>query len=127
MWNEWEVWNKGQQDPPSAVRTEGHKGANGSRYQSIYELTVTLHYTLLHDINDTRKVDHTRGGGGNFPYSFQTVVWALFYVPLDLTNETDEEDKAANGLNCQTTLMFVCMINISYNVKGQKLIKMFNK
>ena len=54
-------------------------------------------------------------------------MWALLYVPLDLTNETDEEDKAANGLNCQTTLIFVCMINISYNVKGKKLIKMFNK
>ena len=70
MWNEWEVWNKGQQDPPSAVRTEGHKGATRSRYQSIYELTVTLHYTLLHDINDTRKVDHTRGGGGELPLLF---------------------------------------------------------
>ena len=64
--------------------------------------------------------------GENFPYSFQTVVWALFYVRLDLTNETDEQNKA-NGFNCQTTLIFVFMINISYNVKGKKLIKMFNK
>ena len=34
MWNEWEVWNTGQQDPPEVARTEGHKAATRSRYMS---------------------------------------------------------------------------------------------
>ena len=33
--------------PKQLARTEGHKGATRSRYQSIYELTVSLHFSMI--------------------------------------------------------------------------------
>ena len=54
------------------------QGRDGSRYQSMYELTVTSH------MNDVLKADHTTGKIS--PTLFDQYC-GLFYIPSDLTHE----------------------------------------
>ena len=61
---------------------------DGSRYQSMYELTVTQPYEWC--------VKGRRHHWENFPYSFRPVLWVILH-PLWFDSWKDDGDKA-NGL-----------------------------